>query len=126
MPTAYADTSAIVTVAFGQPGAAEIAQRLNDHDQLTSSNFLEAEARVAYARENREFDATVLHKFNWIYPERPLSDEFATILAVGYLRGGDLWHLAVALHFFPEPGEITFLTLDNRQRTVAEALGFRV
>ena len=126
MPTAYADTSAIVTVAFGQPGAAEIAQRLNNFDRLTSANLLEAEARAAYARENRQFDDSILSKFDWIYPDRPLSHEFAAILGAGYLRGGDLWHIAVALYFYPDPTEITFLTLDNRQGEVAAALGFRV
>ena len=126
MPNTYADTSAIVAVAFNQQGAAEIAQRLNEFDRLTSANLLEAEARAAYAREGLEFDDTVLTKFDWIYPARTLSNEFAAILGVGYLRGGDLWHVAVALYFFPDPNNVTFLTLDSRQRAVAAALGFQV
>ena len=126
MPIAYADTSAVVTVAFRQPGAVETAHRLNNFDLLTSANLLEAEARAAYARENRQFDDSILSKFVWIYPDRPLSHEFAVILGAGYLRGADLWHLAAALYFFPDPSEITFLTLDNRQRAVATELGFQV
>ena len=126
MTNAYADTSAIVAVAFSQPGAAEIAQRMNDFDRLTSANLLEAETRAAYARENRQFDDAILSRFDWIYPARLLSNEFATILNVGYLRGGDLWHVAVALYFFPDPTEVTFLTLDNQQQAVVAALGFRV
>lgn len=126
MPTAYADTSAIVTVAFSQPGATEIAQRMNAFDRLTSANLLEAETRAAYARENRQFDTAILSRIDWIHPDRPLSSEFAAILDIGYLRGADLWHLAAALYSFPEPAEITFLTLDNRQRAVAAALGFQV
>ena len=126
MRNAYADTSAIVAVAFNQPNAADIAQRLNDFDRLTSANLLEAEMRAVYARENREFNGAVLSKFDWIYPARPLSYEFAAILGVGYLRGGDLWHVAVALYFYPDPTEVYFLSLDDRQRGVAEALGFQV
>ena len=126
MPMAYADTSAMVTVAFNQPGALEMAQRINNFDQLTSANLLEAEMRAAYARETRQFDETMLSKFQWIQPDRPLSRELETILQIGYLRGADLWHLAAALYFYPDPTGITFLTLDNRQRAVAAALGFRV
>ena len=40
--------------------------------------------------------------------------------------GADLWHLAAAIHVTPEPGDLTFLTLDRRQREVAAALGFEV
>ena len=126
MTTAYADTSAIVTVAFSQPGAAEMAQRMNALNRLTSANLLEAEARAAYARENRQFDAAILSQIDWIHPDRPLSSEFAAILGVGYLRGADLWHVAVALYVYPNPTEIAFLTLDNRQRAVAAALGFQL
>ena len=43
----------------------------------------------------------------------------------GYVRGADLWHLACALYVAASPGELTFLTLDERQRTVAKALGFK-
>ena len=125
MPSAYADTSAIVAVAFNQPGAVDMAQRLNDFDQLTSANLLEAETRSAFARETREYDDSILSKFDWIYPARPLSSEFAKILGVGYLRGADLWHVAVALYAFPDPSEISFLTLDNQQRAVAAGLGFQ-
>ena len=126
MSTAYADTSAIVTVAFSQPGATEIARRINHFDQMTSANLLEAEARAVYARENRRFDDLILSRVQWIHPVRPLSREFETILGLGYLRGADLWHLAVALYTYPDPTEVTFLTVDNRQRTVASALGFQV
>ena len=46
------------------------------------------------------------------------------MLNAGYLRGADLWHVATALYVTPEPGEISFITLDRRQRNVAMALGF--
>ena len=40
--------------------------------------------------------------------------------------GADRWHLAAAIHVTPEPSDLTFLTLDRRQREVAAALGFEV
>ena len=126
MSTAYVDSSAIVNVAFDEPGADETRRRLNEFDNLVSSNFLEAEVRVAFARERIAFDASLLARIDWLNLDQALTNELAFILERHYLRTGDLWHLAVALYFFPEPGEITFLTLDNRQRAVAAALGFRV
>ena len=75
MATAYADTSAMLTVAFGQPGAADMAQRINASDHLISANLLEAEMRAAYARETLRFDEEILSKFQWIQPDRPLSQE---------------------------------------------------
>ena len=59
-------------------------------------------------------------------PGSALTREFETALQVGYLRGADLWHVATALYMSPEPGDISFVTLDRRQRNVAKALGFRV
>ena len=62
----------------------------------------------------------------WETFERPLSDEFAIALRIGYLRGADLWHIATALYVARgDPSEVTFLTLDRRQREVAAALGFQ-
>ena len=62
----------------------------------------------------------------WLFSGEPLSKELDDVLAAGYLRGADLWHLAIALFTFPVPEQITFLTLDNRQRAVAATLGFQV
>ena len=126
MPTAYVDSSAIVNVSFDEPGADETRRWLNEFDMLVSSSFLEAEVRVAFARERIVFDASILAGIEWLNPGQALTSELTLILSTQYLRTGDLWHVAVALYFFPEPGEITFLTLDNRQRAVAAALGFRV
>ena len=126
MDTAYVDTSAPVAVAFAQQRGVEISQRLSGFDRLVSSNLLEAETRSAYAREGRAFEPDVLDRIEWVYPTRPLTQEFAAVLSAGYLRGADLWHVAVALYAFPgRIGETAFLTLDRRQRAVAAALGFQ-
>ncbi len=126
MATAYVDSSAVLAVAFGQPSSLEISQRLRGFDRRVSSNLLEAEVRAAFVREQREFHLVTLLGIEWIYIDRPLSSEFATVLTVGYLRGADLWHVAVALYAFPEHEEICFLTLDQRQQEVAVVLGFQV
>ena len=128
MATAYIDASGMVAVAFNEPRGPEFERRLSEFDSLLSSNFLEAEVRSAFANpeRGREYIPALLSGVRWIIPDRPLLREIETALAAGYLRGGDLWHVAVSLYFFPDPSEITFLTLDNRQRTVAAALGFRV
>lgn len=124
MKAAYVDTSCILAIAFGERGAAKLEKSLNAFDRLLSSNLLEAELRAAFRRENATVDpATLLDAISWIHPAEPLTKELETILAHGYVRGADLWHLAVAL--FVDPGrEISFLTLDERQRNVAARLGF--
>lgn len=126
MSVAYVDTSALVAIAFSEPGCLEVADRLDTYSRLVSSNLLEAEMRAAFARERREFDCDHLAGLDWAVPDRPLSPEFSAVLDAGYLKGADLWHLAVALHVVREPDQITFMTLDKRQRTVAARLGFRV
>ena len=125
MIPAYVDTSALVAVAFDDPTAADTGKRLAQYSPLVSSNLLEAEMRAAFAREHREFDAD-LSTIEWIAPDRPLSAELARGLAAGYLRGADLWHIAVALYVAPMPAEIAFVRCDKRQRTVASSLGFQV
>lgn len=93
---------------------------------MVSSNLLEAEVRAAFVRDRRAFNSRVLSNIEWVTFERPLSDEFAIALRIGYLRGADLWHIATALYVARGyPSEITFLTLDRRQREVAAVLGFQ-
>ena len=126
MPTVYADSSVIVCVAFDEPAAEQSRNRLTEFDSIVSSNLLEAEVRAAFAREGLQFDVSVLHGIDWLIPDQTLANEMTIALSKGYLRGSDLWHMAVALYFFTDPTEVSFLTLDHRQRVVAEALGFRV
>ena len=128
MDTAYVDASGLVAVAFSEPSGPEFDRRLSEFTHLVSSNFLEAEIMSAFANpeRGREFNPAILSGIEWIYPNRPLTREIEATLAIRYLRGGDLWHVAAALYFFPDPDEITFLTLDNQQQEVAAALGFQV
>ncbi|MFH1573865.1 MAG: PIN domain-containing protein [Acidobacteriota bacterium] len=125
MKLAYVDTSYLVAIAFGEPGAGDLAARMKGFDGLFSSNLLEAEFRSALLREQvcdpgRHF----LSWLTWIFPDRPLTREIDRIAAVGYLRGADLWHLANALFLAPRGRELTFLTADRRQAEIAKKLDF--
>ena len=125
MPEAYVDTSALASIAFDEPGSFSIKQQLLNFSRLISSHLLEAELRSAFARENLVFDPDMLTRIAWVVPDRLLSREIAAVLRAGYLRGADLWHVAVALYSTGNPREVTFVTLDNRQRDVAATLGFQ-
>lgn len=124
MKVAYVDTSVLLAIAFGERGSEAAARRLDSFDLLVASNLLEAELRAALHRENAPSDAPLLKRISWVSPERPLSPEITVVLGSGHLRGADLWHLACALYLAPSPRDLSFLTLDTRQGTVAEKLGF--
>jgi predicted nucleic acid-binding protein len=124
MKTAYVDTSYLVALAFGERGSARLAKSIQAYDRLLASNLVEAELRSALQRERVTTDpAGLLSGITWAHPDRTLGAEMLTILAAGYVRGADLWHLAVALFIDPER-EIDFLTLDERQGAVSRKLGF--
>ncbi len=124
MSVAYVDSSVLVALAVGEPTRPRLERRLGEFSTLLSSNLLEAELRSALSRERRTLDRALFAGIEWVLPDRPLTSEFEAVLAAGYLRGADLWHVAAALFATHEPGSTAFLTLDRRQRAVAEALGF--
>ena len=125
MSVAYVDTSVLVAIAFGERDGQPMARRLSSFSGLLASNLLEAELYAACARENCTFSDALLADLMWVFPDRSLRPELGAVLTAGYVRGADLWHLACALHVTPAPGDIWFLTLDQRQRVVAETLGFQ-
>lgn len=126
MRVAYVDTSCLVAVAFDEPGSDVWAERLSAYDELVSANLTEAEFRATLRREEVEGAEPFLAPLSWLLPDRPLGAEMERILQIGYLRGADLWRLACALYLVDDPGEVDFVTLDDDQRAVAAALGFRV
>ena len=126
MTLAYVDTSALLAIAFREPGCRELQERLSTFPRAVSSNLLEAELRSGLAREGMEFKADFLGGIGWILPYRSLTAEIDLALSAGYLKGADLWHVATALFASPVPEETTFVTKDRRQGTVAQALGFKV
>ena len=76
-------------------------------------------------REGVELPESPLLGVQLIGAPDPLSREIHEVLAAGYLRGADCWHVAVALNYSPDR-DLTFLTLDKAQRAVAAKLGFAV
>ena len=123
---AYVDTSAVLAVAFQEQEWETIAHRLAGFPVRLSSNLLEAETRSTYQREGLAFDDAIVSSIGWVHPNRSLGPEMAKALSAGgYLKGADLWHIAVALYVDETVlTNIAFITLDNRQRTVAAGLGF--
>jgi hypothetical protein len=116
-----------VAIAFQESGSRDVVKRLRSIDRLISSNLLEAELRSALVREGVASDASELLSWvSWVYPDRPLTDEFREVLAHGHARGADLWHLGAALYLRSSLGEIGFATLDQRQVDLAAALGFTI
>ena len=125
MKVAYVDTSCLVAITFGESAASALTRRLKAFDELVSANLLEAELRAVFVRERIPANSNLTFSISWILPDRPLTDEIARVLDAGYLRGADCWHLATALFLAEEPEAISFVTVDERQGTVARALGFR-
>lgn len=124
MKAAYVDTSCLVAIAFGEPGAARLRRSLLLYDELFSSNLLEAELRSALHREKVAADPRdLISGISWVFPDRALTAEITLILDAGYVRGADLWHLAVAL-FVDPTREIDFLSLDVRQLEMSRRAGF--
>ena len=127
MNSAYVDSSLLLAIAFGEPGATRLAEKLARFDDVYASNLVEAEVVSALVREAVALpDAEAFGSLNWTFPDRPLTQEFARILGTGHLKGADLWHVACALYLSPNPQDLSFLTLDARQKKVAAKLGFRV
>lgn len=126
MSTAYLDSSYAVAILLKESEANRLEQRVGAFDTLVSANLLEGEVRSTMLRERLALPADALARVRWIFPDRALTPEIERVLSAGYLRGADAWHLACALYFFESPTGATFLTLDEPQRSVAEALGFQV
>ena len=122
---AYVDSSCLVAIALGETVAKRIAARLAGFRVLLAHPLLDAEVRSACAREGQPLPDAELQLLHWIDVDRPLSDEIDRVLSAGYVRGADCLHLATALYLAPDARQLTFLTLDTRQRAIARALGFR-
>ena len=125
MRAAYVDTSSVLAICFLEPGHRNISDGLDSYDETFSSNLMEAECLAAMMREEIESPAVeLLDRVVWVLPDRLLTREFTAVLAAGCLRGADLWHLACALYVKGSRHDIDFLTLDQRQRDLAQRLGF--
>ncbi len=119
----YIDTSVIVAITLGEHGADTVLEKVRPFT-LVSAPLLEAEWRSACHREQVAADPALLREIGWIVAPGELSSQLARVFEAGILRGADAWHLATALYLAPDPGELTFLTLDERQGDIAAKLGF--
>ena len=126
MSFAYVDSSVMVAIVFEADGSESLSNWIARFDGLACSDLVEAEVRSACCREGITLGSNFFSDVDRILPNRPLSPEISTVLATGYLKGADLWHMATVLYYAAEPGTVGFLTLDVRQRDVADALGFAV
>ncbi len=122
---AYVDTSWIIAIALKERGYAALKRRLEEFTNVYSANFLEAELLATLKNERVALDSVILERVGWVVPVRALRREIETVLAAGFVRGADCWHLASALYAADRPSDFTFLTLDKKQLAIAKALGFR-
>ena len=74
MKVAYVDTSALVSIVFGEPGATATVRQLEAFDELFSSNLLEAELVASLARERVPLALDFLNGMSWVLPDRRLTD----------------------------------------------------
>ena len=123
---AFIDSSCLVAIALGEAGAKAIATRIRSFATIVAHPLLDAEVRSACSREGAPVPEEELETIAWVEAPHPLSAEVTRVLAAGYLRGADCWHVATAVFVSPDPRQLTFLTLDTRQRAVAKKLGFRL
>lgn len=124
MSRLFVDTSALVALAFEEPGHEWLVDRLASARDRFAAPLLESEFRAALLREEVQDGLELLEAFRWVLPDRPLSAELDRVFAAGYARGADAWHLATALFLTESPRDLPFLTLDRRQQKVARAVGF--
>lgn len=125
MKIAYVDTSCLVAVAFGEDAGGRVGEVMSSFDTLLGANLTVAELRAAGVREELPEIDDFIEDLTLVLPARSLAPELARSLEGGYLRGADLLHIATALYAAESPGDIVFLTLDERQREVAAAVGFQ-
>lgn len=123
---ALIDSSCVVAIALREAHASSVAARIRSLSTVSAHPLLEAEVRSACSREHAPVPEKELAQISWIEAPVRLSGEIDRVLAAGYLRGADCWHLATALWLAPDPRQLTFLTLDVQQRAVAKKLGFKV
>lgn len=130
MKRAYVDTSVLVAMHFGQPGAGRISAFLRAQEELLSAAFTVAEFLSALKREGRPMHEgeRILKRLALFAPDGPLRSECEEALTAGVLRGADLWHVACALALAGARARkaLSFCTLDDAQGRVAGALGFNV
>lgn len=122
---ACVDTSVLVAIGLDQAAAGACRTLLARAERLWACPLLPAEFASAFRRVQVAPPWDRISEIRLLHPPRSLAPEIARVLDAGYLRGADCWHLATALWLAPNPAELLFLTVDERQREVAQRLGFQ-
>lgn len=126
MSKVFLDSSSYLALALGQDRAEAVSDALFQVREVFAANLLAAEVAAALARHGAPMPEDPYWWIQWVHPQASLEAEISRVLSAGMLRGADCWHLAVALSITPDPADLVFLTLDDRQREVARTLGFNV
>lgn len=127
MTVAYLDSSFLLAIVLGEPGATALRRTLARYDRLLSSDLIIAECLSTAHREavDRAAMITALRPVDLVLPPRSLLQEMTDALEHGYLRGAHLWHVACAVFVAStERTKIAFLSRDEPQRRIAKRLGF--
>lgn len=127
MRAAYLDTSALIAVAFDEPGATHVQSFLEEEIRLVSSELIVAETLSAFVRNDRSLTEAKgwLESVNRILVDTPLDKELTRIFRSSRVRGADAFHLATAL-WLTGGASLVFLTLDKQQAMAAQQLGFEL
>ena len=123
----YFDTSALLSAALKQGPFKEISKILASESEILSSALIESETLATFKRENLESKIALpwLERISIVFTERSLTRELMQVFESGYCRGADAHHIATALYLDPEAKDLIFVTLDDNQKKVANAAGFK-
>jgi predicted nucleic acid-binding protein len=124
----YIDTSVLVSVFFKEDVSSKYLNFFSKKYQLISSSLMLAEFYSVLNREKVEiaFSQDLLSYIQIINLIDDLDYYLKEVLDHGYLKGADLFHLAVAHQLSPYGEELFFLTADKQQARIATKLGFKV
>lgn len=132
----YAETSAVLAWLLGEPGSKAVAAALAGADHVVASSLTELECRRALARgaaagrltdtERRaalQLLQDAVRQWTVMAMDGPVLDRAGRPFPVEPVRTLDAIHLAAALAFRAELGDVTLLSHDERIRANAAGLG---
>lgn len=124
----YLDSSVVAAVMLKEKSSAKWRKLLLKSELLYSSYLLEAEVFATATREKVPLSSAseFIERINLIIPKRSLREEYLQIFTKGYCRGADAQHLATALSLKIKNESPVFITLDIKQKKLAQKCGLRI
>lgn len=132
----YAESSAVLSWLIGEPGQHRVIAELEAADRVTTSAITIVECARALARARRDRRITpveehaALHVLEQAFDSWNVLDVSEDVIARARgafpaepVRSLDALHLASAWTVLDAAGSVTVLSLDDRVRTNASALG---